>query len=386
MLAIVGRFLKLCAVLAFGGLVLAGCADASLMTTHAPVHPDTDTDVTLKAHAEGRVDKIVISYEVYTLTTGPGGAHVQTLSRPMTEVETCDPPGNVATLDCLHIVPGGFPAARLIKLRAVVTGGNGETRSESYMFAAGTYPWPDDPIPIRVTGDPAKRMDIVFIPDTDLPLGDFRANLAGVIENLYFKYETYRGNDRGVMWRVIYNFYYSGQQGNYEELCQFTEPANVANLQAVGDAIAILHQAPLRDCKVGGIFSSEIDFDKTLIHETGHALFDLRDEYCCDSAYDQQPCFPNLYATLAACQADAPSLGLAASACTKLTDGEHSIEFWRVDPTSTPGCIMGPAQHPDPASTHGPADRRRIDWRRNNCLGGDCFRSCPVPPMPSPAP
>ena len=378
MCSIFSRLLSYCVLMVFGGLMLAGCSDASLLTTHSPAHPLTNAAVTLKAHATGSVDKIALSYEVYTLSTGPGGTHVQTLTTPMAVVETCDPSGNVATLDCTHTVAGGFPAGRLIKLKATVTGGNGHTRTESYMFAAGAYPWANDPIPIRVTGDPATHMDVVFIPDTDITLANFRAGLSGVIENLYFKYETYRGSDSGLMWRTIYNFYYSGVQGNYEESCNFTAPTNLATLQTVGDAIAILHQTNLRDCKSGGMFSSEINYDKTLIHETGHALFGLMDEYCCDSSYAQQPCYPNLYASLAACQADAPSLGLAAGDCVKLASGGNSINFWRIDPTAAPGCMMGPSQH-SADSNHGPADRRRIDWRRVSCLTGDCFPTCPAP-------
>lgn len=365
-------------VLAASAAALAACSDASMLATHSPAHPGTNGAVTLKAHSTGNVDKITLAYEVYTLSTGAGGAHVQTLTTAMTDVKTCDPSGNVSTLDCSFTVTSGFAANRLIKFKATARGGNGKTRSESYFFAAGTYPWPNDPIPIRVTGDPATHMDVVFIPDTDITLANFRSGLAAVIEDLYFKYATYRGSDSGLMWRTIYNFYYSGVQGNYEETCSFTAPSNLSTLQATGDAIAILHQTTLRDCKSGGMFSSEINYDKTLIHETGHALFDLKDEYCCDSSYSQQACYPNLYASKAACEADAPSLGLQASDCVRLTNGTTTLNFWRVDPTAAPGCMMGPSQHTSD-SDHGPADRRRIDWRRAGCLGGNCFPACPAP-------
>jgi len=88
----------------------------------------------------------------------------------------------------------------------------------------------------------------------------------------------------------------------------------MANLSAVGDTIAFLHQTDLRDYRSGNRMSSEIDYDKTLIHESGHALFNLMDEYCCDSSYSQQDCVPNIWSSLAACQADAPNLGYTAAA------------------------------------------------------------------------
>jgi len=357
---------------------LGACSDASLLATHSPMHPDTNAAVTLRARSTGTVDRITLSYEVYTLSTGGGGVHVQTLTTPLAAVKTCDPAGNVANLDCSHTIAGGFPANRLIRFVAQAWDGNGKSRTESYSFAAGAYPWPNDAIPIRVSGDTVNHMDLVFIPDTDISVANFRNGLAGVIENRYFGYDTYLGNDT-IMWRTLYNFYYSGVQGNYEELCSFTAPANLATLQAVGDSIAILHSTNLRDCKSGGMFSSEIDYDKTLVHETGHALFNLKDEYCCDSSYSQQACVPNLYASLAACQADAPNLSLPASACTQLSKGGTTINFWRIDSAATAdGCIMGPAQH-EAGSDHREADRRRILWRWGKCLGGQCFTTpeCP---------
>jgi hypothetical protein len=124
--------------------------------------------------------------------------------------------------------------------------------------------------------------------------------------------------------------------------------------------------------------SSEINYDKTLIHESGHALFDLKDEYCCDSSYSQQACVPNLWSSLANCQADAPNLGYAASDCVRLTSATQTLNFWRVDPTGTSGCMMGPSQH-NAGSDYLSADRRRITWRFGKCMGGECF---PTPACP----
>lgn len=352
-------------------------AKASLFTTHSPAHPDTSGAVTLRARSTGTVDKVTLSFEVYTLSTAADGTHAQTLTTPLTLAHTCDPAGTTANIDCAHIIAGGFPANSLVRLVAQTWDVDGATRSESYSFAAGAYPWPNDPIPIRVSGAPASHMDLVFIPDTDLTVASFRTQLAGVIENLYFRYDTYRGDD-DTMWRTLYNFYYSNVQGNYEQGCRFTAPANFRNLRAVADSIAILHRANLRDCKSGGMFSSEIDYDKTLVHETGHALFNLMDEYCCDSTYAQQSCVPNLYGSLRACQADAPNVGRSPNDCVQLSSGARSINFWRVDAIGAAGCIMGSDAH-NAGSDHRHADRRRIQWRRDKCLGGRCYTTpdCP---------
>ena len=344
-----------------------GCSQAHVFATHSPAHPQNNQAVTFEASTEGTTDKIVLAYERYSLTVSNGNI-TQTLAESSTVVKTCDPSGNVNGLTCTHTMPSAFAAGSLIRFTATSYDAEGDASGETYDFAAGDYPLPDDPIPIRVKGDPVDHLDVVFIPDTDITLNSFRDQLDEVIEDLYFKYDEFK------IWRGNLNFYYSGQQGNYEESCQFTDPPNMANLTAVGDSVAILHQTNLRDCNSGDRFSSEINYDKTLVHESGHALFGLIDEYCCDTSYAQQACQPNLYSSLANCQNDADAVGYPSGNCTQLVDGADSVNFWRIDPSGANGCMMGPRQH-NADSDFAKACVRRITWRYGKCGGGDCFPS-----------
>ncbi len=341
-------------------------ADAVVVATHAPMHPGDSEAVTFAAKASGTVDRIVLAYERHALSTAPGGSHEQTLVEALTMLVECDPEGTVASLPCEMTLGPGFPANSLITFHATAYDSEGRTASESYSFAAGEYPWPSDPIPIRVNGDPREHLDIVFIPDTDISIATFRESLVDVLETLYFKYDVIQS------YRTLYNFYYSEVAGDYEETCNFTDPANMANLTVVADTVAILHESDLRDCRSGSRMSSEIDYDKTLIHESGHALFDLRDEYCCDSSYSQQACVPNLWNSLAACEADSAELGYAASDCAQLTKGNDSVNYWRIDPTGSAGCMMGTSMH-NAGSDFGQACLRRIRFRYERCLAGDCY-------------
>lgn len=348
-----------------------GCSQAQILATHSPAHPQNDQAVTFEGATTGTTDKIELAYERYSLTVSNGDV-TQMLADARTVVKTCDPAGNVDGLTCTHTMPAAFAAASLIRFTATSYDAEGDTSSETYDFASGDYPLADDPIPIRVKGDPVDHLDVVFIPDTDITLASFRDQLDEVIEDLYFKYDEFK------VWRGNLNFYYSGRQGNYEEMCSFTDPPNMAELTAVGDSIAILHQSDLRDCKSGDRFSSEINYDKTLVHETGHALFGLKDEYCCDSSYSQQACEPNLYSSLANCQNDAGGVGYPQGDCTKLTKNGNSVNFWRIDPADATGCMMGDAQH-NSGSDFAKACARRIAWRYGRCGSGDCFPSpeCP---------
>jgi hypothetical protein len=215
-------------------------------------------------------------------------------------------------------------------------------------------------------------LDIVFIPDTDIGLPNFRRELHNVIRMYFSKYPVYSANET-TNYNNMYNYWYSSKFGNYKGGCSFSDPPNMVKLRAVGNAIAVLHVTDQRDCSSGGRFSSEIDYDKTLVHESGHALFGLQDEYCCDSSYREQPEVPNIWTSLQRCQADASNLSYPPNFCTQICKGGRCISFWRIDPVRPPpGSIMGPAEHSDPTSNHLNAGLRRIHWKLERCLGGSC--------------
>jgi hypothetical protein len=71
--------------------------------------------------------------------------------------------------------------------------------------------------------------------------------------------------------------------------------------------------APSRDAALGNppLFTANAaaaGAANIMRHEMGHAVFGLRDEYCCDGGYGQSPERPNLYSSAAGCQADLADL------------------------------------------------------------------------------
>ena len=368
---------------------LGGCLDeqdshlkahllpVSLLTTHAPAHPDTNQRVAITASATGQVDRITLRIQEFALSNGPSGP-VQTPRGEERVLRTCDPDSTVPLLECAETL-AGFPAASLIRVAVEAVSDAGEITREGYDFAAGSYPWPDEPIPIRVTGAPEGRLDLIFIPDTDITLASFRDQLDDVVRDRYFRYRAYAG-EPGTPSGAMYNFYYSRVHGDIyrdeNDNCRFTNPTNM-HLLGRGDVIAFLHQTRMQDCRVGRRFGSEIGAAgvKSLIHESGHALFNLSDEYSGDTTYPTQACVPNIYRSRQACWDDAPDLGLPRSACVQLS-GKN---LWRIDAAGATGCIMGDAQY-NAGSDHGVADRRRIAWRFGHCLDGNCYpaQECPL--------
>ncbi|MDY7225675.1 hypothetical protein [Hyalangium rubrum] len=349
-----------------------GCASASVFAHHSPMHPSSAEPVTFKAVATGDIDRVILSYERFTLSESATGDLVQVLDGPPVEVKTCQASG-VKSLECMHTMTSAFPDNSLITFTAKVIDTGGGSEMEAYSFAAGEYPLRTAPIPIRLKGGTAEKLDVIFIRDTDIAEASFRSELENLIQGTYFRYSEIK------TWRGLYNFYYSKWDGDYEADCLFTAPGNFAELDVFGDALVLLHQAELRDCRAGKWMSSEIQYDKSILHESGHVLFNLQDEYCCDSFYSLQSCNQNLWSSLADCQAEASKLKYPAASCTQLSSDQGTLALWRIDPaTSAQGCIMGPSQHSD-GSTFGKACARRIHFRYEQCTQGECFPSpeCP---------
>jgi hypothetical protein len=349
---------------------------------HSPMHPTNTEMVTFLGEASGNIAKVRLSYR-RSILTKTGESKVYTPNEDDTELKVClaNPPQ--AVVRCLFTMPRAFPAASRVTFTVQSWDANGKMEMEEYWFAAGDYPWPEEAIPIRVNSVNARAFSVAFIPDTDISVADFRAKLGDVVD-LYFRYPDIFDH------RQFHNFYYFAGQGHYEFVqepgadpkCVFKDPKNMKLIESGVNLFAFLHlnaMLPIeRNCAKGRRFASKIDDDKPLLHESGHAFFGLRDEYCCDSHYKPQPCAPNVYATLAACQQDAPSLGFKTTNCVQLTNGNDTVNIWRIDPDAGAGCIMGNAEH-TATSIFQKACVRRILKRYADCAAGNCFpkQECP---------
>jgi hypothetical protein len=105
-----------------------------------------------------------------------------------------------------------------------------------------------------------------------------------------------------------------------------TQPTNWAQVSAIADAVAYVHNnADWRDFASfggGGIgsFTIEASLTGTILHETGHAIFGLSDEYCCDGGIITTSWqHENMFSSQASCQASAGVHGIAAANCSQLT-------------------------------------------------------------------
>lgn len=176
----------------------------------------------------------------------------------------------------------------------------------------------------------ASTLNIVFVPDTSYGDLSVQANLQRffddieeVIEEGYWQNNSY--------WVNIgrFNYYYMTVGGSAAApttgICpNVTWPAQVATDASFADLVLLLHPNELRDCRWGNRVTSEPTSFRTVVHESGHALFNLPDEYCCDGGYSNLP--PVLYNSSDSCNSDAANA--AWRNCTSFT-ATNGTAWWR---------------------------------------------------------
>lgn len=219
---------------------------------------------------------------------------------------------------------GGYVSNRLITYRFEIVSSDG-TRNFKVTYAISPYPDADMPAPVYCQGNPDDVLDVVFIPDNDITnMTTFRNNVRGAIRESFFDETTLQ------MWRKQFNFYINPERGTATDYDRISidglhqTPTNYSNL-SFAEGKVLMHQQNLRDYASGGLFSTEMQNRGTILHECGHALFGLADEYCGGSHW-QSTDFPNNWSSLANAQAAAPSLGKTATDAKQMcTSGWYKL-------------------------------------------------------------
>ena len=103
-----------------------------------------------------------------------------------------------------------------------------------------------------------------------------------------------------------FNFYYTTDQGSidYDGTrvkncgCVSSLPEGLLDDCGFADAIVVLHLRSAGDCSTvhekPNIFSAEGHEDRSFIHEAGHGVFELADEYDGQTRYFQPDPMPNI--------------------------------------------------------------------------------------------
>lgn len=331
------------------GLVLLGslaaCSTPTVTTRYTPLHPANNADVTFRVVAsdgDGLDEARLYVYE-YELSVQNGyQTATQRAGGTWGLVQTWALGG--ATSTDKSFVHGGFPASSFIRYLFQVEDDEGNSKSEEWWFAAGTWPFGNNPIPLIGNGAPAECIDVCFVADnTDYANGGaMLGDLVGLIYDGYWTNNMIRGG-----YRSHWAFYYSPQTGFISDFdtppLVMTIPASVTSSPII-DHAAVIHTTVKRDWASGGNFGTEPTNIGTAVHESGHAAFGLKDEYNGGGHGTSSDPHHNNYNSQASAETYNTNNGWPASDVELIQSG-----WWRPEPAAL-DCIMrndGDAFMPD---------------------------------------
>ena len=251
-------------------------------------------------------------------------------------------------------------AGRMISYRSIATAANGRTASTPWVtYAAG--PWPLTQYEVRLlglrinvdieaarpviwrsdtsgAGTIADKIDLGFVPDEDYFMtggGNYRRftdDISSIATQTFYT-DTRASTSFTRFWRNIYNVW-AGPRGADGEGCSRSFGGTTNAVRAALDGTAIVHRSEFRDCASltrGGGGSGTVEAPQgnvlqLLVHESGHFLFGLGDEY--DGGGNSSVSLPkNVFGSQSACQSASTANSLPAAQCVQI----GSTGTWRND-------------------------------------------------------
>lgn len=307
--------------------------------THWPLNPDANAPVTYTATA-----------------SDPNGIAQIRIIVNGNVAKTCATGETLCAVTLVSTAPNGS----IVSYAADATDGQGnKTRVGDYFYGVGDL----HPIwaPARLTERPhTEAIDLCFVMDADYD-GDFtlfQSDAYDKIHNRLFETDGVKTNTDK------YNFYISRTEVNAGKCGVIPDFMEIVGSQC--DAFAVLHRQKFRDCTSGDNFSAEGFETKSFVHEAGHAIYGLADEYEGDTSYHMPPTYPNIFGDFVsgsnlgqtACQAQVSSLNGDPTQCNEFCDdpADCGAGWWRHTTSTT---IMTRGFSSDP---WGIPARARVDW------------------------
>ena len=178
----------------------------------------------------------------------------------------------------------------------------------------------------------ADKIDFGFMPDADMP--NYRAftdDMQPMLLQLHYT-DTNAFSTWTRVWKNLFNLW-AGPVGADGQGCTRTFNSTASNIHAVFDGTAILHRSDFRDCASislgGGSGTAQTNLDDAtwvLLHESGHFLFGLGDEY--DGGGNSSISAPrNVYGDKATCESNSTANSLPATQCAQI----GTTGTWRND-------------------------------------------------------
>ncbi len=157
--------------------------------------------------------------------------------------------------------------------------------------------------------------------------------------------------------------------------CFAAEPDHFWEHASFADSVGVLTQRDVRGCSKFGPASHYTgsycgNRGIMIIHETGHSLFSLTDEYCGDTAYHTADSAPNVWGSMGSCQSAAASEGWTDGGCAQIADGDCSKDKYKYDNNDGVEDIMDGGCGSGPDAVFKEACVRRINYVFEHWPGG----------------
>lgn len=326
------------------------CATSAYPITtsiHNPIYPKPDTPVSfslfLKNEAEISSVHLKITVEEYT------SSGTWTTVSTVIEKSWSSP----YYFPLVHQVTDGFSKNQLVTYVFTVTPKEGAAYEHAVSFATNPYPlsmFDDDllkqPAPVYVTASIDSACNLVFIPDEDMTGVEVRES----VDWIEYFYNTVRDNILNGIFNEPttqsyyrgFNFFINPLSGKVDPGAEiFFQPENYLSLDFM-QGKTFIHNAEFRDFSNKSLTmrtsSSRIYNCGTFLHESGHVLFFLDDEYEY-GVRDYSALTPNAWKSYTDAQAAAPGFGLNDEHILLINEPAASIPGYILCPFE--GCQMG---------------------------------------------
>lgn len=307
------------------------------------------------------------------------------------EVKVCDGAGNVVWKEGALLIDPDYWCSDVI-----------QNQNETGVDCGGVCPpcvsctWCGRYVtPIRLRGPPEEKIDIVFVASETswdwkngrkVATNAYTANRSlflldaeDKIRNWYLNLDNLADDPIPDDFQDRFNFYYywdPSHFGDAHDGCSGKLPSNFWRDAPFADVAGILYPpywvngraaaggcanalGPRSQFKAPGFHGGVV------IHESGHAVFALVDEYCGDTYYEQNNPLPNVWSSLSNCRNDVTREGWDPNNCRQIlwdnvstTGIDCSRNYWRWNPDpEIMECACG---------TFGPACVRHINYMFEN--------------------
>lgn len=287
-------------LLLFSAVALfTGCLDVEIQ--HSPVVAKSSEPVTYTATVK-QDGNGPCNVDIYV-----GGALAKTCS-------------GLVTGDTCTFTGGPYESSWLGSYRVVATDADEDTDTHGWYYFAITddsYGWVLDWLPARWMGDTPGHEDLVFHMASDYAsFEDFVDDVEDKMYDVYNQQDIISKTDN----MDKFNFYIYTKTASYTGCGSVHADADVD--MPWRDDDAVLHTTNIGDCTNIGLshFSAEGHNTKAFLHESGHGVFGLADEYDgCGTYYFEPASEPNIFDTEAGCRAEQVAKGRDPDECYQFT-------------------------------------------------------------------